>query len=103
MTVSRQDGEATPASDVLSAGRLGGLEFRNVGPHRGGRVVAVAGHPRDSATFYFGACAGGVWKTIDAGTYWECITDGFFTTAAVGALAVSESDPNVIYAGTGET
>jgi photosystem II stability/assembly factor-like uncharacterized protein len=53
--------------------------------------------------FYFGACAGGVWKTVDGGTYWENVTDGFFRTAAVGAIAVSESDPNVIYAGTGES
>ena len=53
-------------------------------------------------TFYFGACAGGVWKTTDGGLTWACITDGSFTTAAVGALAVAPSDPNVIYAGTGE-
>ena len=79
------------------------LKWRLIGPHRGGRVVAVAGHPTEKATFYFGACAGGVWKTEDAGQYWECISDGYFNTAAIGALAVSESDPNVIYAGTGET
>jgi len=79
------------------------MEWREVGPHRGGRVVAVAGHPTEPATFYFGACAGGIWKTTDGGTYWENISDGFFKTAAVGALAVSASDPNVIYAGMGET
>lgn len=79
------------------------LEWRCIGPFRGGRVVAVAGHPHDRNTFYFGAVAGGVWKTTDAGTYWECISDGFFNTSSVGALAVAESDPNVIYAGTGET
>jgi photosystem II stability/assembly factor-like uncharacterized protein len=53
-------------------------------------------------TFYFGACAGGVWKTTDGGSYWENVSDGFFQTAAVGAIAVAESDPNVVYAGTGE-
>ena len=53
-------------------------------------------------TFYFGACAGGVWKTTDGGTYWENVSDGFFETAAVGALAVAPSEPNVVYAGTGE-
>lgn len=79
------------------------LEWRCIGPFRGGRVVAVAGDPRDIGTFYFGACAGGVWKTVDGGQYWECVSDGFFNTAAIGALAVSGSDPNVIYAGTGET
>ncbi|NJO85195.1 MAG: glycosyl hydrolase, partial [Blastochloris sp.] len=79
------------------------LEFRCIGPFRGGRVVAVAGAYDDSNVFYFGACAGGVWKTSDAGTYWQCVSDGFFRTAAVGALAVAPSDSNVIYAGTGET
>jgi photosystem II stability/assembly factor-like uncharacterized protein len=79
------------------------LDWRLIGPHRGGRVVAVAGHPTETGTFYFGACAGGVWKTTDGGNVWENISDGYFNTAAVGALAISQSDPNVIYAGTGET
>ena len=81
---------------------LGGIRWRCIGPPRGGRVVAVAGDPTNAAVFYFGACAGGVWKTDDAGTYWENISDGFFKTASVGAIAVAESDPNVIYAGMGE-
>jgi photosystem II stability/assembly factor-like uncharacterized protein len=81
---------------------LSSLRWRSVGPHRGGRVVAVAGHPTEPMTFYFGACAGGVWKTTDGGTYWENVSDGFFETAAVGALAVAPSAPNVVYAGTGE-
>ena len=57
----------------------------------------------DDHTYYFGACAGGVWKSVDGGTYWRCVSDGFFRTSAVGALAVAPSDSNVIYAGTGET
>jgi photosystem II stability/assembly factor-like uncharacterized protein len=81
---------------------LQSVEFRNNGPHRGGRVVAAAGDVSNPMVFYFGACTGGVWKTVDGGTYWENVSDGFFTTAAVGAIAVSESDPNVIYAGMGE-
>src|SRR5690554_2713077 len=81
---------------------FGSLKWRNIGPHRGGRVVAVAGDPVDAKTFYFGAVAGGVWKTTDAGNHWFNISDGFFNTASVGAIAVSESDPNVIYVGTGE-
>ena len=76
--------------------------WRCIGPFRGGRVVTVAGDVNELGTFYFGACAGGVWKTEDAGQYWQCISDGFFNKASVGALAVSEVDPNVIYAGTGE-
>ena len=79
------------------------LEWRCIGPFRGGRVVAVAGDYADANTFYFGACAGGVWKTTDAGVYWENVSDGFFNTASIGALAVAPSDSNVIYAGTGET
>ncbi|HKS70803.1 MAG TPA: hypothetical protein VJQ45_10300, partial [Ktedonobacterales bacterium] len=78
------------------------LEWRCIGPHRGGRVVAVAGDPSDPATFYFGGCAGGVWKTTSGGALWENVSDGFFGTSAIGALAVAESAPNVIYAGTGE-
>ncbi len=82
---------------------LEAFTWRCIGPFRGGRVVAVAGDPVEPASFYFGACAGGVWKTTDAGTYWENVSDGFFKTAAVGAIAVSDSDPNVVYVGMGES
>jgi len=79
------------------------LKWRCIGPPRGGRVVAVAGDPSDPMTFYFGACAGGVWKTVDGGLYWRNVSDGFLTSATIGALAVAPSDPNVVYAGTGES
>ncbi len=79
------------------------LHWRCIGPPRGGRVVAVSGDYHDPMTFYFGACAGGIWKTTDGGTYWECVSDGFLGSATIGALAVAPSDSNVIYAGTGET
>jgi photosystem II stability/assembly factor-like uncharacterized protein len=78
------------------------LRYRCIGPTRGGRVVAVAADPKHPAVFYFGACAGGVWKSDDAGQFWENVSDGFFKTASVGALAVAPSDGNVIYAGMGE-
>jgi len=81
---------------------LSQIRYRCIGPTRGGRVVAVAADPVDQATFYFGGCAGGVWKSTDAGQYWENVSDGFFETASVGALAVAPSDGNVIYAGMGE-
>ena len=86
-----------------SSAELGGLKWRGIGPSRGGRVVAVAGDYHNPAVFYFGACAGGVWKTEDGGIYWRNVSDGFLNTAAVGALAVARSDSNVIYAGMGET
>ncbi len=78
------------------------LQWRLAGPFRGGRVSAVAGHPGDALTFYFGACAGGVFKTENGGMTWRNVSDGFFRTGAVGALAVAPSDPNVLYAGMGE-
>ena len=78
------------------------LRWRSIGPHRGGRVVAVAGDPDERQTFYFGACAGGVWRTTDGGTYWRNVSDGYFRTSSVGALAVADADPSVVYAGMGE-
>ncbi|MCH7605526.1 MAG: glycosyl hydrolase [Chloroflexi bacterium] len=91
------------ATENGGSGLLGSVRWRCIGPPRGGRVVAVAGDPVEPMVFYFGACAGGVWKTIDGGTYWENISDRFFKTAAVGAIAVSEADHNVIYVGMGES
>ena len=79
------------------------LTFRCIGPPRGGRVVAVAGDPSERATFYFGAVAGGVWKTTDAGVTWRNVSDGFFNTASVGAMDVSLTDPNVVLVGMGES
>jgi photosystem II stability/assembly factor-like uncharacterized protein len=81
---------------------MNGLKWRLIGPFRGGRVVAVAGVPGDSTTFYFGAVNGGIWKTTDAGVVWAPIFDGQ-PVASIGALAVAPSDPKIIYAGTGET
>ena len=79
-----------------------GMQWRNIGPHRGGRSVAVAGVPGDASTYYFGTVGGGVWKTLDAGETWDNISDGFFETSSVGAIAVAASDPNVVYVGMGE-
>ncbi len=79
------------------------LAWRNIGPFRGGRVTAVAGHPDQQFTYYMGATGGGVWKTENGGISWQNISDGFFNTVTIGAIAVAESDPNVIYVGTGES
>ncbi|HEX5164540.1 MAG TPA: glycosyl hydrolase, partial [Thermomicrobiales bacterium] len=86
-----------------ASGLLSSLPWRQAGPFRGGRSVAVAGDPSRPSTYYFGACAGGVWKTDDGATTWRNVSDGFFRTASVGALAVADSDPNVVYAGMGES
>ncbi len=78
------------------------LKFRQVGPFRGGRSVAVTGVAGQPFVYYFGATGGGMWKTTNGGSSWEPVSDGQVKTAPVGALAVSDSDPNVIYAGMGE-
>ncbi len=77
------------------------LEYRELGPYRGGRVTAVAGVASQPSVFYLGATGGGVWKTDDYGTSWNNISDGFFETPSIGAIAVAQNDPNIIYVGTG--
>ncbi|MFN0182023.1 MAG: WD40/YVTN/BNR-like repeat-containing protein [Gemmatimonadales bacterium] len=88
-----------PAPD----GGLDGLVWRQLGPFRGGRVVAVSGVAQQPAVFYMGTTGGGVWKSDDAGTSWRNISDGFFQTGSVGAVAVSQSHPDVVYVGMGES
>jgi len=77
------------------------LEYRPLHFRRGGRSTAVAGVPSDPFTFYFGSIGGGVWKTADAGTTWTNVSDGVFEAGSVGAIAVAESAPDVVYVGTG--
>ncbi len=80
------------------------LQWRSIGPYRGGRSTAVAGVASQPMVFYFGGTGGGVWKTIDGGINWEPITDGsVFGTGSVGAIGLSDSDPNTIYVGMGES
>lgn len=78
------------------------VKYRNIGPFRGGRSVAATGVVSDPMTYYMGNTGGGVWKTEDGGQLWKNISDGYFNTSSVGAIAVSESDPNVVYIGMGE-
>jgi photosystem II stability/assembly factor-like uncharacterized protein len=78
------------------------MQWRGIGPFRGGRSVASTGVVGDPLTYYMGTVGGGVWKTTDAGTTWRNVTDGQLGTSSVGAIAVAESDPNVVYVGMGE-
>jgi photosystem II stability/assembly factor-like uncharacterized protein len=78
------------------------LKYRSIGPFRGGRVVAVSGVTAQPNVYYFGGTGGGVWKTTDGGAAWLPVTDGQIKTGSVGAIAVSESDPNIVYVGMGE-
>ncbi len=95
-------GAEVVAMASVDPGFLAGLEWRFIGPVRGGRVLAAAGDPVNPLVFYFGTGHSGVWKTEDAGITWRNISDPYFNVAPVGALAVSRSDPKVIYVGTGE-
>ena len=78
------------------------LNWRNIGPFRGGRSVTSEGVVKEPSTFYMGSTGGGIWKTEDNGMHWKNISDGFLKTGTVGAIAVSESDPNVVVVGMGE-
>jgi photosystem II stability/assembly factor-like uncharacterized protein len=82
---------------------LGGLRWRNLGPNRGGRSIAVAGSPSRPLEYYFGATGGGVFKTTDGGHSWTPVSDKFFETSSPGALAIAPSNPDIVYAGMGET
>ena len=89
----------TPAT--VNPSLFSALQWRCIGPYRGGRALAVAGIPGQADTFYFGAVAGGVWKTTDGGATWVSLTDGT-PISSVGAIAIAPSDRNIIYVGTGE-
>jgi photosystem II stability/assembly factor-like uncharacterized protein len=91
---------ATPPA-VYDPAQYKAMQWREVGPYRGGRSAAVEGIPSQPNIYYFGATGGGVWKTTDAGVTWRSVSDGYFG-GAIGAVAVAESDPNIVYVGTGE-
>src|SRR5580658_3175051 len=86
--------ERTSASIALK-----GMTWRNIGPNRGGRSLAIAGSSRRRTEYYFGAVGGGLWKTIDGGFTWKPVTDGQMASSSVGAVAVSESNPDIVYMG----
>ncbi len=95
---------AAPANgtETIDPALLSSMEWRFVGPYRGGRVTTVTGVPGNPRLYYMGATGGGVWKTENAGLTWENISDEDFDVGTIGAIAVAPSDPNVLYVGTGE-
>jgi len=97
------DGVKGETKEISDFGVAEALSWRCIGPYLGGRATCVAGIPGtgDALTYYFGSAGGGVWKTEDGGLSWRAVSDGCFNTGEVGSIAVSECDPNVIYAGMG--
>lgn len=82
---------------------LKGMQWRNIGPNRGGRSLGIAGSASRKLEYYFGAVGGGLWKTTNGGFNWKAVTDGQIGSSSVGAVAVSASNPDIVYIGTGET
>ncbi|HEX5473206.1 MAG TPA: hypothetical protein VFX12_00980 [Vicinamibacterales bacterium] len=100
---ARLQAQAQPAGHVVDPSLFKGLRWRSIGPNRGGRSTAVAGSAARPLEYYFGATGGGLWKTTDGGETWHPVTDKFFAMSSVGAVAVAPSNPDVVYAGMGET
>src|SRR5262245_39425424 len=92
----------TAQAPAIEPALLSAYKWRSIGPDRGGRSIAVAGVKGRPLDAYFGAVGGGLWKTSDGGTTWTPVTDGQITSSSVGAVAVSESNPDVLYIGMGE-
>lgn len=99
---SKSAAAPAPAKTTTLDDHFAPLVWRSIGPYRGGRSVAAVGVVGDPLTYYMGNTGGGVWKTKDAGVTWNNISDGYFKTGSVGAIAVADSDPNVVYVGMGE-
>jgi photosystem II stability/assembly factor-like uncharacterized protein len=97
-----QDKVANDMANVIPPTFYEGLEWRNIGPQRGGRSLGCAGSPSRPNEYYFGATGGGLWKTMDGGNEWKPVTDGQITSSSVGAVAVSETNPDIVYIGMGE-
>src|SRR5688572_15363377 len=101
--VHRDPPLAPPAAVALDSAMLRAYKWRNIGPDRGGRSIAASGVKGRPKEAYFGATGGGLWKTVDGGETWVPITDGLIRSASVGAVAVSESNPDLVFIGMGET
>jgi photosystem II stability/assembly factor-like uncharacterized protein len=101
--LARPQGRVDQTPSAGFAPYFGALRWRSIGPLRGGRSIAAGGSAKRPLEYYFGATGGGLWKTTDGGVTWSPVSDGFFRTSSVGAVAVSESNPDIVYAGMGET
>src|SRR3989442_13225356 len=95
--------QTTGAPPPLDPAFVNAFKWRSIGPARGGRSIAVSGVKGRRNEAYFGATGGGLWKTVDYGLTWAPVTDGQISSSSVGAVAVSESNPDIVFIGTGES
>ena len=96
-----QPSAAQDSAEPTLSDQFSDLSFRYVGPSRGGRVTAVAGHRSHPRTFLMGSTGGGIWKTTDGGANWRNTSDGYFETGSIGSIDIADSDPDIVYVGTG--
>ncbi len=101
LALAGPEARAQDLGTTVDSKLFGGLSYRMIGPTRGGRVTAVTGHRKQPGTFYLGSSGGGVFKTDDYGVTWRPITDGFLETGSIGAIEVAESNPDIVFVGTG--
>lgn len=102
LTAQKEDGEKIEKNLQIDTAFYKNLAWRNIGPARGGRSLGAAGSPERPNEYYFGATGGGLWKTTDGGNEWNPVTDGQITSSSVGAVAVAETNPDIVYIGMGE-
>lgn len=104
-TLSSVYAQAQPAatSGTVDSKYFSNFKWRNIGPQRGGRSLGSSGSPGRPNEYYFGATGGGLWKTTDGGQEWAAVTDGQISSSSIGAVAVAETNPDVVYIGGGET
>src|SRR5205814_8622327 len=102
VSAQKKSSTAATATIVPDAKLLNGMKWRQIGPFRAGRCLAVTGIDKDPMTYYAGQVGGGVWKTIDGGNTWICVSDTTFKSSSVGAIGVAKNNPNILYVGMGE-
>ena len=103
IAVSPSAAQSGAQNDVYDPATYQALKYRMIGPHKGSRVTAVTGIAEQPWTYFMGTNGGGLWKTTDAGESWVNVSDGYYTSSSIGAIDVADSDPSIVYAGSGST